>query len=194
MDLIDNTGKDSSLQKQILEFERIYTEYVDDLYHYGQRITSDKDIIKDCIQDLFVHLWEQRGQLDHIRSIKFYLYKALKRNIIRKLVRLSKLPINKNILEEHTFEITISYQSELIIKQESSQQTQQLLESINKLPRRQKEAITLKFLDGMTYKEVAALMSMSVRSTYNLIYRALANLKLSLSTIVLAILVSMVVW
>ncbi|MDN5211359.1 sigma-70 family RNA polymerase sigma factor [Fulvivirgaceae bacterium BMA12] len=155
----------------------LYDRYVDDLYHYGQRITKDQELIKDCIQDLFVDIWEKRKKFPEVHSMKFYLFKGLKRKIIRKLIRNRKLPIDKNILEEYNFEIIFSCESELITRQISEHQQKQLLQSLNKLPRRQKEAITLKFLDEFSYKEVAAILSMSVKSTYHLIYRALGKLK-----------------
>lgn len=158
-------------------FVLIYEQFIDALYNYGERLTQDKELIKDSIQDLFVDLWKGKEKLPVVTSVKHYLFKAFKRKLIKKLVRNRKLPIDKNILEDYNFEIVFSHESELISKQISEHEQKRLLRSLNKLPRRQKEAITLKFLDGFSYQEVASIMSMSVRSTYNLIYRALAMLK-----------------
>ena len=158
-------------------FALIYKQFINALYNYGERFTDDKDLIKDSVQDLFVDLWKSREKLPQVTSVKYYLFKAFKRRVIKKLVRSRKLPIDKNILEDYNFEIVFSHESELIARQVSEQEQKRLLRSLNKLPRRQKEAITLKFLDGFSYQEVASIMSMSVKSTYNLIYRALAMLK-----------------
>lgn len=171
-----------------LAFGILYDRFVDDLFHYGQRITGDQELIKDCIQDLFVDLWENRKKHPEVNSMKFYLYKGLKRKIIRKLIRNRKLPIDNNILEEYNFEIIFSSESELIAKQINEQQQKRLLQLLNKLPRRQKEAITLKFLDEFSYKEVAAILSMTVKSTYHLIYRALGKLKENFPKIIFIIL------
>ena len=39
-------------------FGEIYEEYIDLMYDYGSKITQDKDLVKDCIQDLFVDLYK----------------------------------------------------------------------------------------------------------------------------------------
>jgi RNA polymerase sigma factor (sigma-70 family) len=59
-----------------------------------------------------------------------------------------------------------------------------MVKALNSLTKRQKEAITLKFYDGLSYQEVAVLMAMSVRATYNLIYRAIEVLRSQLDRIV----------
>ena len=158
-------------------FVLIYEQFTNALYNYGERLTHDKELIEDSIQDLFVDLWRSKEKLPAVMSVKYYLFKAFKRKVIKKLIRNKKLPIDKNILEDYNFEIVFSHESELIARQISEQEQRKLLKSLNKLPRRQKEAITLLFLDGFSYQEVASIMSMSVKSTYNLIYRALAMLK-----------------
>ncbi|MDN5202186.1 sigma-70 family RNA polymerase sigma factor [Fulvivirgaceae bacterium BMA10] len=155
----------------------LYNRFIDDIYHYGERITNDKELIKDCIQDIFVDLWCNRKKLPEVTSLKHYLFKVLKRAIIKKLERNRRLFGEKNISEDHDIQIVLSYESRLISSQISEQQQKRLLKSLNSLPIRQKEAITLKFLDGFSYQEVADILSISIKSTYNLIYRALDLLK-----------------
>lgn len=160
-----------------LALVHLYNKFVDDIYHYGERITHDKELIKDCIQDIFVELWSNRKNLSEVRSLKHYLYKSLKRAIIKKLEKNRKLFEKKTLSESHDIKIVLSYESQLINLQISEQQQQKLLRSLNSLPVKQKEAITLKFLDGFSYQEVADILSISVKSAYNLIYRALALLR-----------------
>jgi RNA polymerase sigma factor (sigma-70 family) len=45
------------------------------------------------------------------------------------------------------------------------------------LTKRQQEAIYLKFYSNLSYKEVAAIMSISVDSIYNLISKAIDSLQ-----------------
>lgn len=155
----------------------IYKQYIYNLYHYGERITSDKELIEDSIHDLFVELWRRRESLGQASSVKFYLYKGLRRKIIKHLVQKRKLPFDGNVPDNYNFEITFSCESEQITQEISQKQRATLLKAINALTRRQKEAITLKFYDDLSYEEVADIMKLSVRSTYNLVYRALDTLK-----------------
>src|SRR5690606_36156630 len=62
-------------------FIYIYETYFDQLFVYGKQFTRDEDIVKDAIQDLFITLRKSRAGLGSTDSIKFYLYKSLKRLI-----------------------------------------------------------------------------------------------------------------
>jgi len=158
-------------------FTHLYNQYFDCLCRYGKRITDDKELIEDSLQDLFVEIWRSRENLPAVHSVRYYLYKRLKRKIIKKLIDRRKAPLVNNVLEEYNFTIVFSKESELISQQFSECQQRKLLNALNALTRRQKEAITLRFYDGLTNQEVAGLLSMDTRSVRNLIYRAMLTLK-----------------
>ena len=158
-------------------FTRIYNFYFHDLCRYASRLSGDRAIIEDAIQDVFLDLWRTRKELPQVKSVKYYLFKRLKRKIIKKLVETRKSPIVRNILEDYDFKIVFSHESKLIAQQISKEQQSRLLRALNSLTRRQKEAITLKFLDGSTYEEIGGMLSMSPKSARNLIYRSMISLK-----------------
>lgn len=160
-----------------LAFTQVYNHYFYDLCRYGSRICGDHGLIEDSIQDLFVEIWRSRKQHPQVRSLKYYLFKRLKRKIIKKLISDRKVPIDRNILEDHDFTIVFSHESALIAQQVSKEQQTKLLKALNQLTRRQKEAITLRFFDGFTNKEVAGMLAMNTKSVRNLIYRAMLVLK-----------------
>ncbi|MEX2564991.1 MAG: sigma-70 family RNA polymerase sigma factor [Cyclobacteriaceae bacterium] len=164
-------------------FAQIYNKYILSMYNYGERITSDKELIEDSIHDVFVELWKQRSSIGQAFSIKHYLFKALKRKIVYNLTRERRIVTNKLKRGEHDFEIVLSPEFHLITNEASEQQKESLQKAINFLSKRQKEAITLKFYDNLSFKEVADLLSISVKSTYTLIYRAIDILKLHIEKI-----------
>ena len=161
-------------------FSRIYYEYIDDLYHYGERLTSDRPLIEDCLQDLFAELWSRQAQLPEVKMVKFYLFKALKRKIVKKLVKQQKFSSDDPL--SHDFEITFAPEVVLVEEQLSPQRQAQILQAINQLSPRQKELITLRFYDNFQYEEIAEIMSLSIRSVYNLLYRALTVLRRTLTS------------
>ncbi len=158
-------------------FTHLYNRYFTDLCRYGERITGSTELIEDSIQDVFVEIWKSRNQLPAVHSVKYYLFKRLKRKIIKKLVDKRKTPLVSNVMEEYNFTVVFSHESELINQQFSQEQQQKLLAALNRLTRRQKEAITLRFYDGFTNEEVAGLLSMNTKSVRNLIYRAMLTLR-----------------
>lgn len=156
-------------------FTAVYYQHIDALYHYGERLTPDKALIEDCLQDLFAELWNRRRRLPEVDSVKFYLFKALTRKIIKKCRQAQRMSARQ--VDEYDFEITLAPEFELVDSQMASQEKNQLLRAINRLSPRQKEAITLYFYDGFSYEEVGEIMAMGTRSVYNLVYRGLTALR-----------------
>ncbi len=152
-------------------FTSLYYQHIDALYHYGERLTSDRALIEDCLQDLFAELWNRQTELPEVRTVKFYLFKALKRKIIKKQRR--------GAVRDFNFEILLASDSEEV---PAPPPPDSLRRAINRLSPRQKEVIMLRFYDNFSYEEMADIMSLSSRSVYNLTYRALAGLRRALET------------
>lgn len=157
-------------------FALLYDRYVVPLYNYGERLTHDKELIEDSIQDLFVELWKNHAGLGPTSSVKFYLYKAFKNRLVKNLHKVKSLTGGK-IPDEYDFEMVLSPEFSYINEEISDRQKQKLLEVVNMLAPRQKEALTLRFFDGLSYEEMASLMSLPVKSIYMLVYRAIGFLR-----------------
>ncbi len=71
-------------------YSYIYDSYYKRLYNYGMRIVSDKVIVEDCIQDLFIRLWRRKELLGVPLSIQAYLFQSLRRCIYRSIEKQRK--------------------------------------------------------------------------------------------------------
>jgi RNA polymerase sigma factor (sigma-70 family) len=161
----------------IKDFELIYDKYFTILFGYGCHLCSDKDLVKDCIQSLFVYLWKNRGNLAEVQSIKYYLYKCLRRNVFQELEKSHRLRC-EDLTDDYHHEVTLSYEIDLISTQMDEEKKQRLLKSFDSLTERQKEAIFLRFYENMEYDQIASLMSLKeVKYARTLIYRALEVLR-----------------
>ena len=58
-----------------------FKSYVNDLYALGLTYTTDKELIKDVIQDLFLDLLENESRISKIENIKMYLFVSFKNNL-----------------------------------------------------------------------------------------------------------------
>jgi RNA polymerase sigma factor (sigma-70 family) len=155
----------------------IYESYFDVLYAYGFSIIADPNLVKDALQDLFVDLRERRERLGHTDSIKFYLFKCLKRRLIREL---AKWPGKRQSIEALPtgFQFTMSYEALLIDRQLSEEKTKKLNTAIAKLSPRQREIIYYSFYEGFTYKQIQDMMGLeSQQATRNLMYKAMQYLR-----------------
>jgi RNA polymerase sigma factor (sigma-70 family) len=156
-------------------FSFIYQSYASSLFAYGMKVLPEKDVVKDCIQDLFVELWLYRGTVGVTDSIKYYLFRSLRRKIGHQLTRSSRfMPAGEDLNHYGTSD---SHELHLIADQDLFEQREKLDLLLNTLTRRQREALYLKFFSEMTYEEIASLMSISSQAVYNLVSKALKELK-----------------
>lgn len=158
-------------------FTTIYNTHFATLYRYGYHIASDDELVKDTIQTLFVELWRGRRTLSPTDSIKFYLLKAMRRQVYRAIRQQAALLTDPDTGNTLTF----SPEFDFITLEVQQQQQAQLRQAIDQLSHRQKEAITLLYIDGLSYPEIADMMAVQVRTVYNLVYEALERLRRLLS-------------
>jgi RNA polymerase sigma factor (sigma-70 family) len=160
---------------------RLYEMYFSVLYNYGIKVVRDKQLVKDCIQDLFIELWKYHSNLGQVHSVKSYLYKSLRRRLLKEVER-HRLHF---VDEKYNFEFVGSYEFHLINEQMDKQQKNELIEAMNKLTKRQKEAIFLKFYENLSYQEVASVMAITIKATYKVVLSAIYTLRTHLKKIYL---------
>lgn len=160
-------------------FAALYQMYVKALLNYGHKITSDRTLIEDSIQDLFFELWQSRQRIADTTSVKFYLFKALRYKISR-YVKLND-SLNFQNIEHHQNDLSdASHESRLIGLEVQSLQMENLKMLISQLPKRQQEAINLRYYHNFSNEEVARIMGVNYQSACNFIFSALRKLKLNL--------------
>ncbi|MDJ1482326.1 sigma-70 family RNA polymerase sigma factor [Cytophagaceae bacterium YF14B1] len=169
-------------------FTELYNTYVQTLYNYGKRFTPDKALIEDSIQDLFIELWNKKDHLSDTDSPKYFLMKSLRNKMLRKLEREHKYILN-NLSEDYDFEVELSYEFSLVTEQASIEQQEKLQQALQQLTKRQREVIFLKFYENLSYEEIASLMSIELRSVYNLVSKAIDVIKRYISRLFLLLVV-----
>ncbi len=157
-------------------FAMIYEQFIQALLNYGHKITQDESLIEDSIQDLFYELWNSRNNLSETDSIKFYLFKALRNKIYRNKEKNNFDIIDENqALPDWLNEVSTEYS--MILQEHEESQLNHLKRAIQKLPKRQQEAINLRFFHDFSNEEVAQLMGVNYQSACKFIYTGLRFLK-----------------
>lgn len=159
-------------------FTIIFEKYHRTLYNYGSKLSPNSAIVEDAVQDVFIDVWRLRNNLtDKITSVKFYLYRALRRRI--HLAR-DKFPITEEItqLDDQETPANGGNSETLLIDVESaSLRARQIQNLLAQLPERQVEALTLRYFDDFSIEEIAGIMGVSEKSVRNFIYKALTSLR-----------------
>jgi len=154
----------------------IYETYFDPLFIYGNQFTRNEDIVKDAIQDLFIELRKNRQKLGSTASIKFYLFKCLKRKILKEssqwFHQCEDFPV------EQSFGFTFSHEQVLIDKQLDEEKAAGLNRAIKELSPRRREAVYYFYYEGLNYQQIQEMMQLSdIKSARNLVYKAIEFLR-----------------
>lgn len=155
----------------------MYETYFFQLFNYGRQCCNNKEMVKDCIQELFVELWNKRKNLGETDSIKYYLFKALKRKIIRKIRQHSYLSSPNLMLEKNIFEIVLPLENHLIAQQDEKERIQKIRDAVNTLSAQQREVIFLMFYENLSYEQIASILSVKTKTVRNLFGKAIQALK-----------------
>lgn len=158
-------------------FLAIYQLHYQALFSYGFSLSSDRELTKDCIQELFLEIWKNRFTLNkEVDNVRSYLFTWLRRKINKEFERLKKEKINDQITED--FEVTqASYEELLVTFQQSEEKKEELRRALKKLTKKQLEIIKLKFFENLSCSAIASKTSLTPRTVYNLMYEAMRQLR-----------------
>lgn len=155
----------------------LFLSHYDKLYRYGLRLYADEDVVKDCIQELFLKLWHRRQSLADVREVTPYLYKSLRRCLVDALRQGPARFRLFNSHDEARLEVSFSHEEFLISQQIDADQRQQLTTALNALTKRQREAIHLRYFEGFEPGQIAQIMDLNEQSVYNLLHRSIRVLR-----------------
>lgn len=160
-----------------LAFSILYNKYVQKLYTYGMHFCKDKNLVLDCLQELFALLWDRREKLSEVTCVNYYLFKSFRRLLTNRLTVSRKFLISLSERDRSGFDFAPSQEDALIEEEWELERNKKVRNSLSTLTKRQREAIYLKFFSQLTYHEVAAVMDLHVDSVYNLISKAIDVLR-----------------
>ncbi len=165
-------------------FLAIYHENFRALFYYGFRLTADRELTKDCIQELFLDIWNTRPTLNkEVDNIQSYLFTWLRRKISRKQTKALRDRSNERS-GQGADGVEYCYEQLLIAFQHTEEKKDQLTRALATLTKKQIEIIRLKYFDNLSYAEIAEKTSLSTRTVYNTIYEAISRLRESMSALV----------
>jgi RNA polymerase sigma factor (sigma-70 family) len=140
------------------------------------RKLNDPDMVRDCIQDLFVTLWSSRSKLSTTDNVRYYLLASLRNQIVRASVENGKWQ-KTELSSAENFQIQFNPETELIRRENLSQKAKMLIIALDQLTPRQKEVLYLRYFEELSYEQVAELLDLSIKGVYKLNYRAIDALK-----------------
>lgn len=156
---------------QVKAFTHFYTLFFQKLLLESDKYVKDVSVAEELVQDVFLKVWENPGNLEDVRSVKSYLYKSVINSSINYINR------QKNI-EQHHQKIAADFSEEYLMELDEENELVVLLRvEIEKLPPQCKKVFKLNRFDKLKYKEIAELLDISERTVENHIANALKVLR-----------------
>ena len=157
-------------------FSEIYKEFIDSLFAYGSKITHDHELVKDCIQDIFVDLQRLNPDLYHPEYIEFYLFKSLKNCILHRFKENKKTDILPNE-EMVVFDLKFNIEQDGFDLESDRLRVEKLKSILKTLDPKKRELLFLKFNTNLSYVEIGLLLHMNPDTVKKQIYRMLDHLR-----------------
>ncbi|UZR95284.1 RNA polymerase sigma factor [Chondrinema litorale] len=169
-------------------FECIYNKYYQPLYNYSCQFSGIKAYNHDCIQDLFIDLWNNRSKTTITYSLQAYLYKSLRYKIQHQIRKDQTRAKNIQGYFEDSFEIFFHEQEYLEKIELEKHHISKLKDSIQQLAPKQRELIYLIYFNNLSYDDVSQIMGISKKTAYNQVHSAIKNLRTSLGDLIFTLL------
>ncbi|MPR36046.1 RNA polymerase sigma factor [Salmonirosea aquatica] len=147
-----------------------------DLFNWGMRLHSDREFVKDCIQEMFLSLWKIQATIASVDNVRSYLLVVLKSRILRELSK-KEHKLSAALTDDYTFCIEFSADLRFIDEEHEVYQLRKLEQVINQLSPRQQELIYLRFYQNLSFEQIAEVMQLGRQSVYNLLQKSLLSLR-----------------
>jgi RNA polymerase sigma factor, sigma-70 family len=142
---------------------------------------SDSDEAKDITQEVFIKVLNSLNKFDNRSSFKTWLYRIAVNesiNVLRKKKLRQFFSINSNDDDDNEMQFKDDSPNPEQ-NYEASELYKQIMDAINKLPKKQREVFMLKYFDELTYEEMSQITGVSVgalKANYFYAIRKLAEL------------------
>lgn len=139
---------------------KLYAEWYKRFFYYAFKLTHEKELSEDLVQETFVLYWNNRKNFTDVLAVKTYFYLTLKNKI---LSHFRDVSIHKKILN-NIVDSNIVEEGNLLIVADVCGEVQQ---AVSMLPQQTQNVIKMSLL-GMKMEEIAAELEISVNTVKTL--------------------------
>lgn len=147
------------------------------LRRYALSLVRDAATADDLVQDAFVRLWDRRSRLDDGLPLRAYLFRIVRNlslNARRDDATRQRLLEDPAAHDSAAVPRGVAAPDDVVLGDDLADRLQGWLAQ---LPPRQREALLLSRVEGLTHAEVADAMGCAVRTVNNHLVAALATLR-----------------
>lgn len=151
------------------QFSKYFHTHYRPLCLHALHFLGNTEEAEDVVQEIFMKLWDKREQLATIKTVKAYLYKAVRNNCLTRIrdakptTSLEMVAPDQLLSDEEV--------------EERSEMEARIWKMIDELPERRRHIFLMAKRDGLSYKEIAAQTGLTVKTIENHVFRAMQSLR-----------------
>jgi len=157
---------DFYLQKKIQggdisEFEQLFLKYYEPLCQHANKILKDMDTSEDIVQEFFYNFWKNRETFSPKLSLNAYLYQSIRNNALHYLEHLSV----RQQYAQQMFDISNETEPRALQSEVEINELNRVVEAtLKQMNERCSRVFTLNRFEGKKYREIADILSISVKT------------------------------
>ncbi len=161
-------------------FQAAYERYNDELFRHCALRLSDRERALELTQEAFLRTWKYLSGGQEIQELRPFLYRTLKNLIIDEYRKMKTYSLEAMIDQEEGETV------ESLLPQDDSNtleaaidrfEGKRALDMLSKLPIAYKEVLVMRYVDGLSPKEIAEELSESENTISVRLHRALKKLR-----------------
>jgi RNA polymerase sigma-70 factor, ECF subfamily len=145
----------------IREFERLFVKYYEPLCQHANKILKDMDTAEDIVQEFFYNFWKNRDTFSPKLSLNAYLYHSIRNNALHHVEHLA-------IRQKYTQEVLSNFQDVMPENNQDEVEMHELNKVINatlqQMPERCSRVFRMNRFEGKKYREIAEILSISIKT------------------------------
>jgi RNA polymerase sigma factor (sigma-70 family) len=150
-------------------FEALFTRYHRELYHYCRAIVGEPDEAHDALQNTMAVALGHLPNVERRKSLRGWLYRVAHNEAVS-ILRRRPAPVDPLDLPEGAGPGADT-------RFEERERLRQLVIDLRALPTRQRGALVIRELSGLSYSQIAAAMEASEAGARQLVYEARESLR-----------------
>lgn len=155
-------------------FEKLFFKYYEMLCRFAFRYVGSMDIAEEFVQEVFAKVWEIRNELSSSVNIRSYLYKATKNQALDYLKHEDVIQRYEQEVELRLYDDVYEIEEKFSSKEHFVQVAQNAIEE---LPDHTRHIYKMSRNDGLTYREIANVLDISIKTVESHISKALRILR-----------------
>ena len=175
MGISDEKLWESCLKGDKEAFRELYCRFYALLRNYGIKLLPDKNLVEDCVQDIFINLIQNHTSLSPTANVRGYLLKALRHKLYDTIEKNRKM--EDVSLYEDVFQVDELFSRIALDTTDTDDRVKLLMNALTKLSPHQREIIYLYYVNELGHNEIAGILGINYQSSKNLLSRTLRKLR-----------------